>query len=315
MLQAWSGRGREATLGISLRSAIAAARAWGGPGLYLAPAALTLGVFVYWPLVRTVVLSLYDWNLVSPARHFVGVANYTSLVSNPIVWISVINTAKVLAALLIATVGLPLAVAWTVLRSRGVARTVYRAVIFAPAIVSLAIASVIWLWIYNPINGVLASALHLIGGQGFAWLTHPRLAIWAITIVVAWKTFGYNFVLFLAGLLAIPTDLVEAARLDGATEEALFRRVIWPLLAPTTIFILVTTLIQAPQIVVIPTQILTEGGPNERSNSLGFLVWQQGFELFRVGLASAIAVVVFLLFLALAVAQFRLLERGVHYEQ
>lgn len=284
------------------------------PYLYLLPATLALGVFVYWPLARTIELSVFDWNLVSPIRRYVGLGNFASLVSSAVFWISVLNTAKAAAALIVTTVAAPLALAVAVLQVRGALRFAYRAVIFSPAVVSMAVASVVWLWIYNPLNGILAQTVRAAGGQGIAWLTNPRLAIWAIIVVTSWKTFGYNFVLFLAGLLAIPRDLVEAARIDGATGWAAFRRVVWPLLSPTTLFVFLTTCVLAPQALFIPTQILTEGGPNEHSNNLGFVVWQQGFELFRVGLASSIAVVIFLALLGLALLQLRLFERGVHYE-
>jgi sn-glycerol 3-phosphate transport system permease protein len=284
------------------------------PYLYLLPAMLALAVFVYWPLARTIQLSLLDWNLVSPSRRYVGLRNFASLASNPVFWISVANTMRAAAGLIVTTVLAPLALAVAVVGIRGPLRFAYRAVIFSPAVVSMAVASVVWLWIYNPLNGILAQAARAAGGQGIAWLTNPRLAIWAIIAVTSWKTFGYNFVLFLAGLLAIPQDVVEAARMDGAAGWTAFRRVIWPLLSPTTLFVFLTTCVLAPQALFIPTQILTEGGPNEHSNNLGFIVWQQGFELFRVGLASSIAVVIFAALLGLALLQLRMFERGVHYE-
>lgn len=284
------------------------------PYLYLLPATLALAVFVYWPLLRSLHLSFFDWNFVSPTRRFVGLRNYAELAQSRVFWLSVVNTVKAAVALVASTVVAPLALALLVLRVRGAARTVYRAVIFSPAAVSMAVAAVVWLWIYNPLNGVLAQGLRVFGGQGFAWLTDPRLAIWAIIIVTSWKTFGYNFVIFIAGLLAIPQELQESARIDGATEWQGFRHVVWPLLGPTTLFVFLTTCILAPQYLFIPTQIMTEGGPNEHSNNLGFIAWQQGFELFRVGFASAVAIVLFLALLAFAIVQFRLLETRVHYE-
>jgi len=283
------------------------------PYLYLLPAALGLGLFVYWPLVDTVGLSLYEWNLVSPVKQFVGLANYRALLSDQGFWISVVNTLLAIVAMCVTTIAAPLAVAVAALRVRGAMRFVYRGIIFSPTVISMAIAALIWLWMYNPMQGLIAKALRLLGGQGFAWLTHPQLAIWAIIIVTAWKTFGYNFVIFVAGLLAIPQELVEAARIDGANEWHTFRHVTWPLLAPTTLFVVLTTLMLSPQYLFIPTQILTQGGPNRASNNLGYIIWEQGFEVFRVGHASAIAVVIFVAFLVFSVMHFRLLERGVHY--
>lgn len=284
------------------------------PYLYLMPAALALALFVYWPLIETVVLSFYEWNLVSPTKRFIGLANYREFMMSQNFWISTINTALAILAMCLATIAAPLAVAVAALRVPGVTRLMYRAVIFSPTVVSMAIASLIWLWIFNPLQGLIAHLVRLVGGQGFAWLTDPQLAIWAIILVTAWKTFGYNFVIFMAGLLSIPRELVEAARIDGAGEWHTFRHITWPLLTPTTLFVVLTTLMLAPQYLFIPTQILTQGGPNQASNNLGYIIWEQGFEVFRVGNASAIAVAVFVGFLAFSVMHFRLLERGVHYE-
>ncbi len=284
------------------------------PYLYLVPAALALAAFVYWPLVQTVELSFYEWNLVSPTKRFIGVANYRELMTSQNFWISTVNTALAILAMCLATIAAPLAVAVAALRVAGLIRVMYRAVIFSPTVVSMAIASLIWLWIFNPLQGLIAHLVRLVGGQGFAWLTDPQLAIWAIILVTAWKTFGYNFVIFMAGLLSVPRELVEAARIDGAGEWHTFRHITWPLLTPTTLFVVLTTLMLAPQYLFIPTQILTQGGPNQASNNLGYIIWEQGFEVFRVGNASAIAVAIFVGFLAFSVMHFRLLERGVHYE-
>jgi len=294
----------------------AGGRKWtfASPYFYLVPAALALAVFVYWPLVQTVELSFYEWNLVSPSRRFVGMGNYRELLTSQVFWISVANTLLAMLAMCLATIAAPLAVAVAALRVQGAVRLIYRAVIFSPTVVSMAIASFIWLWIYNPMQGLIAQLVRAVGGQGFAWLTDPQLAIWAIILVTAWKTFGYNFVIFVAGLLSIPRELVEAARIDGAGEWHTFRHVTWPLLTPTTLFVVLTTLMLAPQYLFIPTQILTQGGPNQASNNLGYIIWEQGFEVFRVGIASAIAVAIFVGFLAFSVMHFRLLERGVHYE-
>jgi sn-glycerol 3-phosphate transport system permease protein len=177
----------------------------------------------------------------------------------------------------------------------------------------MAIACAVWLWMFHPLYGVINSLLRLVGIQGPAWLSSGDSAIWAIVIVTVWKTFGFNFVLYVAGLLAIPPEMYEAARVDGASERQLFRHITLPLLAPTTLFVLLTTFILSPQNLFVPTQILTQGGPNEASNNLGYLVYQLGFEYFRVGYASAAATLIFLLFLGLTALQFYLAESRIHY--
>lgn len=281
--------------------------------LYLLPAAVLTGVFVYWPLVASFGLSFYEWNLVTPERVPVGWQNYGELWRSRAFWLALVNTAKGAAAFTVLTVALPLALAVLVLRCSPRLRSVYRVVLFSPTLISMAIATAIWLWIYHPLYGVLNTLLRLVGIEGPRWLSSSDWAFWSIVMVTVWKTFGYNFVLYVAGLLTIPREMGEAARVDGASEWQVFRHVTWPLLAPTTLFVFLTTFILAPQNLFIPTQILTQGGPNEASNNLGYIVYQLGFEYFRAGYASAAAMVVFAIFLALTALQFYVAERRVHY--
>ena len=281
--------------------------------LYLAPGLALTAVFVYWPLVASATLSFYDWNLVSPTWVAVGWQNYRELIASRAFRLSLLNTGKAAVALTALTVVLPLFLAVAVLRVSGRWRDVYRVVLFSPTVISMAIACAIWLWMFHPLHGVINSLLRLVGLPGPAWLSSGDSAIWAIVLVTVWKTFGFNFVLYVAGLLAIPAEMYEAARVDGASEPRLFRHVTLPLLAPTTLFVFLTTFILSPQNLFVPTQILTQGGPNEASNNLGYLVYQLGFEYFRVGYACAAATLIFLVFLALAALQFYLAESRVHY--
>jgi sn-glycerol 3-phosphate transport system permease protein len=281
--------------------------------LYLAPALALTAVFVYWPAVASLVLSFYDWNLVSPTWEPVGWRNYTELVASRAFWLALVNTGKAAVALVALTVAAPLVAAVMVLRVRARWQQVYRVALFAPTMISMAIACAIWLWIFHPLQGVANTLLGALGIEGPKWLSSGDWAIWSIVLVTAWKTFGFNFVIYLAGLLAIPAETYEAARVDGASERQVFWRITVPLLAPTTLFVLLTTFILSPQNLFIPTQILTQGGPNEASNNLGYLVYQLGFEYFRVGYASAAATLIFVVFLALTAVQFVLGERRTHY--
>lgn len=280
---------------------------------YLAPAALLTLVFVYWPLVASTALSFYDWNLVSPTWSPVGWQNYVELVHNRAFWLALANTLRAAAALTVLTVLVPLLLAVIVLRVPRRWQDVYRVVLFSPTVISMAIACAVWLWMFHPLHGVLNTLLRFAGIAGPSWLSSSSSAIWAIIIVTVWKTFGFNFVLYIAGLLAIPGEMYEAARVDGASGGQLFRHITIPLLAPTTLFVFLTTFILSPQNLFVPTQILTQGGPNETSNNLGYLVYQLGFEYFRVGYASAAATLIFLVFLGLTAVQFYFAERRIHY--
>jgi len=228
-------------------------------------------------------------------------------------WLSLLNTGKAALGLTLLTVIAPLLLAVAVRRVGPRWQHVYRVVLFSPTVISMAIACAIWLWIFHPLHGVLNTVLRAVGVTGPSWLSSTDAAIWAIVLVTVWKTFGFNFVLFVAGLLGIPAEMYEAARVDGASEGQIFWRITLPLLGPTTLFVLLTTFILTPQNLFIPTQILTQGGPNDASNNLGYLVYQLGFEYFRVGYASAAATLVFVLFLAFTAVQFVLGERRVHY--
>jgi len=280
---------------------------------YLAPAAFLTLVFVYWPLVASTALSFYDWNLVSPTWSPVGWQNYVELVHNRAFWLALANTLRAAAALTVLTVLVPLLLAVIVLRVPRRWQDVYRVVLFSPTVISMAIACAVWLWMFHPLHGVLNTLLRFAGIAGPSWLSSSSSAIWAIIIVTVWKTFGFNFVLYIAGLLAIPGEMYEAARVDGASGGQLFRHITIPLLAPTTLFVFLTTFILSPQNLFVPTQILTQGGPNETSNNLGYLVYQLGFEYFRVGYASAAATLIFLVFLGLTAVQFYFAERRIHY--
>lgn len=315
-LAAPAGSGSAALAAASARARVRLRRRWRAAilgYLYLAPAAALTAVFVYWPLIASAILSFYDWNLVSADRLAVGWQNYRDLLHSRAFRLSLVNTGEAAVALTALTVVAPLFLAVLVLKVAPRWRNVYRVILFSPTVISMAIACAIWLWMFHPLYGVLNTALRLVGVQGPAWLSSSDWAIWSIVLVTVWKTFGFNFVVYTAGLLAIPAELYQAARVDGASDGQLFRYITVPLLAPTTLFVLLTTFILGPQNLFIPTQILTQGGPNEASNNVGYLVYQLGFEYFRVGYASAAATLIFLVFLALTAVQFLLAERRIHY--
>jgi sn-glycerol 3-phosphate transport system permease protein len=278
------------------------------------PALVVLAFFTYLPLARTFELSFFTWNMVSPTRPFVGLGNYAELLTGREFWGATLNTALYIVVILLMTFVAPLGVAVLLAGMKGAVGRVYQAVIFSPTVISLATAAVIWLWILNPIDGVINVVLKQLHLAGPSWLQDSRTVLVAVAMVTAWKSFGYNLLLFVAGLLAIPKAPVEAALVDGASAWQLLWHVRLPLLSPTMLFVLVTTVVLAAQQVFIPIQILTRGGPSGASTTLVYSIYEYGFQFFRVGIASALAVVVFLLFLALTWVQIRLLEGRVNYD-
>jgi len=282
--------------------------------LYVVPAMIFLVLFTYWPMLRTFELGFYRWNMIAPVMVFVGLDNYRALTTSPDFWIAFKNTLKYMIAVLPLAVGLPLLVAVLLLNLSGRLQAVLRVMLFSPSIVSFAIGCMVWLWILNPIHGLANQALATVGLEGKSWLSDPDWAIWTIVLLMAWKSFGYNLVIFLAGLSTIPPEYHEAAAVDGASAWQVFRHVTWHLLTPTTLFVLLSTLVATAQHIFTPVQILTNGGPARSTTNLVFIIYEYGFQFFQTGLASAAAVLMFAAFLAFTWIQFRLLERFVHYE-
>ncbi len=288
--------------------------AWWTPYLFVLPALLLMAVFIYWPLIDSVYLSTLDWNFVSPQRTFVGIQNYTNLLHDKNFRQALGNTGIYLLALGPVQVLLPLALAlllWPIRQSR--LQTAYRAILFTPTVMSLAVVAVVWLWIFNPIQGALNQMIVMVGGTKGSWLTDPRKAIWCVIAVSAWKVLGFNLLLYLAALEAVPLELLEAAALDGAGNWALFRHIRWPLITPTFFFVLVTTVIFVNDESFAAVNVLTDGGPFGHTTNVLYYLYERGFRFFQVGQASAVAVLVVVAVMTVTYLQFRFVERHIHY--
>lgn len=284
------------------------------PYLFILPALVPLVLFTYLPLWRTLQLSFFDWNMISPDRKWAGLTNYRSLFESREFWMASWNTVKYTALLLLLNLAGPLLVAHGVTRVGRRWQAFYKGVIFAPAVVSLAVASVIFLWIFNPLVGAANALLGALGLPAPNWLSDYTWVIWALAAITAWKSFGYNFIVLLAGLLSVPKELEEAARVDGSSGFQITRRVILPLTSSTILYVLVSTVVLGSQYVFVPIEMLTGGGPNQASTNLVHLIYQFAFSFFKTGYAAAASVVTFLGFLALIFLQARVMERRVYYE-
>lgn len=284
------------------------------PYLLILPALGFMLAFIYWPLLDSAYLSTLDWNLISPVRTFVGGQNYAVLWADPDFHQALGVTALYLLALVPVQVILPLALAlllWPVRRAR--AQGAYRAVLFTPTVVPFAAAAGVWFWIFDPTQGVLNQALAAWGGRGADWLGSPTLAPWCVVAVAAWQTLGFNLLLYLAALEAVPPQYVEAAALDGAGAWAALRHVRLPLITPTIFFVLVTTVIFVNDDVFGAINILTDSGPFGHTINLLYYLYRQGFRFLQTGQASAVAVLITVAVMALTWLQFRFVEGRVHY--
>jgi multiple sugar transport system permease protein len=277
--------------------------------VFLSPALAAIGVFFFLPVLAALVLSFTDFDIYSLSNisyaRFVGFHNYVSLLNDALFWKAFGNTMYFLI------VGGPLSVAVSLgaallvnvklVRWKGFFRTVY----FAPVVTTLVAVAVVWRFVYHPRFGLLNYLLGLAGINAIDWLGDPQWAMPAIILMAVWKNFGYNMVIFIAGLQNIPDSLYEAASIDGANTFQKFRTITLPLLAPTTVFISIITMIGYFQLFAEP-YVMTQGGPMNGTLSIVLLMYQQGFRWWNMGYSAAVAFVLFAVIFAASVLQTRL---------
>jgi multiple sugar transport system permease protein len=279
--------------------------------LFILPSLLGFLVFLVIPMFASLGLSFYDWELLTPPR-FIGLRNFLNLFSDRVFQLVIANTAYYTLGLvplnLVVSLGLAL---WLNTRLRGL--PFFRAAFFIPVVTVTVAVALIWRWMYEPHIGLIGAALRGIGLPSPSWLGDPNWAMPAIIIMSVWKGFGYNMVLFLAGLQGIPHNLHEAAMLDGASPWQRFWRITLPLLTPVVFLAVVLTIISSFQ-VFDQAYVMTRGGPANATNTIVMYIYQNGFEFFRMGYASAIAWELFGLIFIFTLVQMQLQRRWVHYD-
>lgn len=265
---------------------------------FLTPGLLVIGVFFVLPALASFALSATDFDIyalaIPHALRVVGLRNYATLAHDPLFWQALGNT------LYFVFVGGPLSVATSLLAAIALSsplvrwQSFFRTVYFAPVVTTLVAVAIVWRYLYNPHYGLIDAGLHAVGLPRLDWLGSPHLAMPALILMTVWKNFGYNMIVFVAGLQAVPTELYDAARVDGASGWQRFRYVTLPGLAPTFLFVGVTTMIGYFQVFAEP-YVMTQGGPLHATLSLVLYMYEQGFRWWRVGFAASIAVVLFVL--------------------
>ena len=280
---------------------------------FLAPSLVLFGVFIFWPLVRTVYLSFHGSDIIGRPTLFVGLSQYQLLLTSPTVHDVLLTT--LLFSLLTVVPSLVLSVLIALLlqqRLNGIG--VYRTLMATPFAFSVATASVVFAIFFNPGVGVLNGFLQLLRVHPIGWLTSPSSALPAVALTSVWLQLGYNVLVLSAGLNAIPEEVYEAARLDGARGLSLVKNVTLPLLTPTLFFLLVITTITSLQSFG-QIHILTRGGPAGATTTLVYAIYVNAFAFgnSNFGLASAQAIVLFFIVLAVTAIQFGVLERRVFY--
>ncbi|MHB8324713.1 MAG: carbohydrate ABC transporter permease [Candidatus Dormibacteria bacterium] len=286
--------------------------------LLVVPSLAIFVTFFYVPAVMLFVLAFYHWNVFG-ATTFRGLGNFSTLFNQPLYWQSLLTTGYFV--LVMVPLSLMVALALALLLREGVRQArggFARSLIFLPHVTPLIATSIIWVWIFNPQFGLANFALTHVGLPRLGWLEDPHWAMPAIMLYTLWHSVGLYTVLFLAGLSVIPEQVVEAARVDGARAFTMFRRVIWPLLSPTTFLVLILTTVNTMQAF---GQIFAltggasgrGGGPAYSTSTDAVLIYQTAFTYYHLSLAATMSLILFVILLVITLVQKRLSSRWVFY--
>lgn len=281
--------------------------------LFLLPNTVGFLLFTAFPVMASLAISLFDWPVLGKIS-FIGFGNFRRLLfEDPIFWKVFFNTAYYSFGYVALNVLVAMLLALWLTSDRAVIRGFFRAIFFVPVVTPLVATSLIWRWLYNPDFGLINQFLSLFGVAPIRWLASTEWAMPAIILMSVWQGFGYNMVIFIAGLESIPRHLIEAATIDGARPWKLFWRIKMPLLSPSIFFATVMTIISSFQ-VFDQTLILTGGGPVNSTNTMVLYLYQTGFSFYKMGYASALAWTLFAVIFLLTMLQMKYQKEWVHYE-
>lgn len=285
------------------------------PYAFVLPALAFVLVWAYQPLLETIRLSFFQGTLVSGPTTFAGWRNYASVLANPEFRSGLLNTGKYIAGAIPLVVVLPLGLALLTNNRGGRLRGAYRSIIFTPMLVSPVVGSLLWLWLLNPLQGLLNAMVQLaFGVPGLNWLGDERTAVWAIVLITGWKYAGLSFLLYQAAIAGIDRAYLDAARIDGASEWQVVRSIVLPLVTPATYFVLLLTLLYAGQWSFPPINVLTQGQPGGSTANVFFVLYQMAFKFLNVGESAAASVVVFLIMCGGIWAGVRLMDRRSRFD-
>lgn len=280
--------------------------------LFLLPSIILFSTFVFYPMFKTIYLSFFLTNARGDTTVFVGWQNYLNMFSNPIFLKSIENTFLFVLYTVPLTVIISLFLAIIAnekLKGIGFFRTLYSSTMG----VSVAAASVFWLYLFNPTMGLLNQIIKAFGAEKIGWLTDPNWALPAVSVTTIWMNIGFTFLILLGGLQSIDSSLYESADIEGSGYFYKLRRITIPMLSPTLFFVITVSIINAFQ-TFGQIDILTKGGPQNETNLIVYSIYREAFVNYQFGSASAQAVVLFILILIMTALQFKLGERKVHYQ-
>ncbi|MDN4493970.1 carbohydrate ABC transporter permease [Ureibacillus aquaedulcis] len=280
--------------------------------LFLLPSIVLFGAFLFYPLFKTMYLSFFLTNARGETTVFVGLQNYIDMFASPIFHQSMKSTflfvlytvpTTIIIALLLAVL------ANEKLKGIGFFRTIFSSTMG----ISVAAASVFWLYMFHPSIGFINQILGFLGVESIGWLTDPKWALIAVAVTTIWMNLGFTFLVLLGGLQSIDSYLYESADIDGAGYFYKLRRITIPMISPTLFFVITVTIINAFQ-TFGQIDILTQGGPQNSTNLIVYSIYREAFTNYQFGTASAQAIVLFIIILIMTIIQFKLGERKVHYQ-
>ena len=280
--------------------------------LFTLPAMIPFVVFWLAPLLYVFYLSFTEWDFMSPEKTFVGLTNYVDLFSNPAFYKALRVTVLFCAGsvLPVILIGLGLAL---LMNSKLKGAALYQVLLFSPWVTPTVAVSIVWSWIYEPDVGLANTVLSFLGLEKIGWLHDPNWALVGVLIVTIWKSVGWAMIFYLVALRNVPTDLLEAAGLDGASPFYKFIRITLPLISPTTLFLFIVQIIGALQ-AYDQINVLTQGGPSGSTRTLLYMYYQSAFESFQIGEASTVAMVLVFICMLLSVVSLGVSKRTTHYQ-
>lgn len=279
--------------------------------LFVLPALIPLFIFWIYPILRSVWLSFTDWDFMTPDYNFIWFKNYTSLLKDSrfyeALWNTLVFTAGTLFPTIIGGLGLAL-----LLRRNFKGSGVFKFVLFSPWITPTVAISIVWTWIFREDGGLANQVLGLFGLPALKWISSSDTAMLSVIIVTVWKSLGYAMIFYLSALEKVPEELYEASALDGAKPWRQFLDMTLPGISPTTFFLMIITMVNSLQ-AYDQIQILTQGGPSGSTRTLLYMYYQLGFQEFKMGQATATAVIMIIITVILSLAQFTASKKWVHY--
>lgn len=279
--------------------------------LFVLPALIPLFIFWIYPILRSVWLSFTDWDFMTPDYNFIWFKNYTSLLKDSrfyeALWNTLVFTAGTLFPTIIGGLGLAL-----LLRRNFKGSGIFKFVLFSPWITPTVAISIVWTWIFREDGGLANQVLGLFGLPALKWISSSDTAMLSVIIVTVWKSLGYAMIFYLSALEKVPEELYEASALDGAKPWRQFLDMTLPGISPTTFFLMIITMVNSLQ-AYDQIQILTQGGPSGSTRTLLYMYYQLGFQEFKMGQATATAVIMIIITVILSLAQFTASKKWVHY--